>query len=231
MIEIMKEGDKLSKTASKNLRPEDINIAHLIRERVEQIRRYEMLRDNKELLEQITFTTSNPTSRCIDTDFDDDDTTSAAALSDADQYKYNRARSAEFNLDDDDEEEEEGDDDDLLDVTEPEEELIALISGQAKLKDEMLMKGMKFGGKARDEGLAVAAVGAGGLGERTRAVATGAKAPAAGVKVLAVCAYLMCVHFVLTRCGGGIPARQSPTKVWAGNKEIPTQSINRKYVK
>lgn len=38
MIEIMKEGDKLSKTASKNLRPEDINIAHLIRERVEQIR-------------------------------------------------------------------------------------------------------------------------------------------------------------------------------------------------
>ena len=53
MIEIMKEGDKLSKTASKNLRPEDINIAHLIRQRVEQIRRYEMLRDNKELLEQV----------------------------------------------------------------------------------------------------------------------------------------------------------------------------------
>jgi hypothetical protein len=37
MIEIMKEGDKLSKTASKNLRPEEINIAHLIRQRVEQV--------------------------------------------------------------------------------------------------------------------------------------------------------------------------------------------------
>jgi hypothetical protein len=40
MIEIMKEGDKLPKTDKANLRPEDINIAHLIRQRVEQIRRY-----------------------------------------------------------------------------------------------------------------------------------------------------------------------------------------------
>ena len=177
MIEIMKEGDKLSKTASKNLRPEDINIAHLIRERVEQIRRYEMLRDNKELLEQITFTTSNPTSRCIDTDTDEED--EADAVSDADQDKYHRARTAEFNLDDDD------DGADVPEVTEPEEELIAMISGQAKLKDEMLMKGMKFGGKSRDQGMAVAAVGAGGQPLPTRAVADGSKpaAAAASVKV------------------------------------------------
>jgi hypothetical protein len=37
MIEIMKEGDKMSKTTAKNLRAEDINIAELIRERVEQV--------------------------------------------------------------------------------------------------------------------------------------------------------------------------------------------------
>ena len=33
-------------------------MAKLIRERCEQIRRYEMLKENKDLLEQITFTSS-----------------------------------------------------------------------------------------------------------------------------------------------------------------------------
>jgi len=119
MIEIMKEGDKLSKTASKNLRPEDINIAHLIRQRVEQIRRYEMLRDNKELLEQITFTTSNPTSRCIDSD-DEEEEKDVQLPGD----KFSRARDAEWNVDDNE---------DDITVTETEEELIALISGQNKV--------------------------------------------------------------------------------------------------
>ena len=44
-----------------------------------------------------------------------------------DNEKYTRARDAEFNLGDLDGEEDE-------EVTEPEEELIAMISGQAKLK-------------------------------------------------------------------------------------------------
>jgi len=56
MIEIMKEGDKLSKSGLKNMDPTDINIALLIKERVEQIRRYEHLKQNRELLGQITFT-------------------------------------------------------------------------------------------------------------------------------------------------------------------------------
>jgi len=148
MIEIMKEGDKLSKTASKNLRPEDINIAHLIRQRVEQIRRYEMLRDNKELLEQITFTTSNPTSRCIDSD-DEEEEKAVQVPGD----KFSRARDAEWNVDDNE---------DDITVTETEEELIALISGQTKIKDEMLMKGIKFGddNNGRLSTVAVAAAGA-----------------------------------------------------------------------
>lgn len=50
-------------------------------------------------------------------------------MSQEDNDKYNRARDAEFNLDDGD-----GDDDDGVEVTEPEEELIAMISSQAKLK-------------------------------------------------------------------------------------------------
>jgi len=123
MIEIMQEGDKLSKTESKKL-PENINMAHLIRRRVEQIRRYEMLRDNKELLEQITFTTSNPTSRCLDADSEEEDENEneERALPPRD---YSRARDSEWNVDDDD--------DDDVQVTQTEEELIALISAQSKV--------------------------------------------------------------------------------------------------
>ena len=145
MIEIMKEGDKLSKTESKNLRPENINIAHLIRQRVEQIRRYEMLRDNKELLEQITFTTSNPTSRCIDPDSEDEH--EAVGLG---AERFSHARDSEWNVDEEDE-------DDETQVTETEAELIAMISAQAKIKDEILMKGMKFGPKKEPAAVAVAA--------------------------------------------------------------------------
>ena len=123
MIEIMQEGDKLSKTESKKL-PENINMAHLIRRRVEQIRRYEMLRDNKELLEQITFTTCNPTSRCLDADSEEEDENEdeEEALPPRD---YSRARDSEWNVDDDD--------DDDVQVTQTEEELIALISAQSKV--------------------------------------------------------------------------------------------------
>ena len=121
MIEIMKEGDKLSKTESKNLRPENINIAHLIRQRVEQIRRYEMLRDNKELLEQITFTTSNPTSRCIDPDSEDEHEAAGLGVE-----RFSHARDSEWNVDEEDE-------DDETQVTETEAELIAMISAQAKV--------------------------------------------------------------------------------------------------
>jgi len=165
MIEIMKEGDKLSKTASKNLRPEDINIAHLIRQRVEQIRRYEMLRDNKELLEQITFTTSNPTSRCIDPDEEEGTKVVPGGVD-----KFSRARDAEWNVDDDD--------DDII-VTETEEELIALISGQTKIKEEMLMKGIKFGddNNGRLSTVAVAAAGAYQQNGVTRKTKDGMPAP------------------------------------------------------
>jgi len=145
MIEIMKEGDKLSKTESKNLRPENINIAHLIRQRVEQIRRYEMLRDNKELLEQITFTTSNPTSRCIDPDSEDEHEAAGLGVE-----RFSHARDSEWNVDEEDE-------DDETQVTETEAELIAMISAQAKIKDEILMKGMKFGPKKEPAAVAVAA--------------------------------------------------------------------------
>eukprot|EP00960_Hanusia_phi_P071157 767484-Hanusia_phi.AAC.3 len=58
MIEIMKEGDKLTKSGLKEVDSFDIDMAKLIRERCEQIRRYEMLKENKGLLEQITFTSS-----------------------------------------------------------------------------------------------------------------------------------------------------------------------------
>lgn len=182
MIEIMKEGDKLSKTESKNLRPENINIAHLIRQRVEQIRRYEMLRDNKELLEQITFTTSNPTSRCIDPDSEEEHEVDELGMA-----HYARARDSEWNVED------EEDEDDGGQVTETEEELIAMISAQAKIKDEILMKGMKFGPKKAATNVAVAAgyqqngfsnnIAAGMSSSKAAAHSNGAQMPAANGQV------------------------------------------------
>ena len=61
-------------------------------------------------------------SRCIDQEEEE-----ALEMSPTDNEKYTRARDAEFNLGDLDGEED-------MEVTEPEEELIAMISGQAKLK-------------------------------------------------------------------------------------------------
>ena len=152
MIEIMKEGDKLPKTDKANLRPEDINIAHLIRQRVEQIRRYEMLRDNKELLEQITFTTSNPTSRCVDTE---DELAGEPALA------GNGARAAEFVLDAD----ADADADDIV-VTETEEELIAMIGSQSRLPALGVRAGTaapSTAARAGANGYAAGALRAGGL--------------------------------------------------------------------
>ena len=102
-------------------KPADPMEAELIRQRVEQIRRYEMLRDNKELLEQITFTTSNPTSRCIDPDSEDEHEAAGLGVE-----RFSHARDSEWNVDEEDE-------DDETQVTETEAELIAMISAQAKV--------------------------------------------------------------------------------------------------
>jgi len=56
MIEIMKEGDKMSKSTLRDMDPRSIDMASLIQERVKQIRRYEVLCENRELLGGITFT-------------------------------------------------------------------------------------------------------------------------------------------------------------------------------
>jgi len=69
MMEIMVEGDKLSKAERSQSLDKTINMAQLIKERMDQIKRYEMLCENKELLGNITFTAAaTPNSRTLVTD-------------------------------------------------------------------------------------------------------------------------------------------------------------------